>query len=357
MKRTLLIPLILVLAACDSDPAAAPEADSVLIANGGNFSDQNGSVSRLALSDGLVSGGPVLDGFVQAAVPTPSGSLVLVNTFSGGRIDLLDTAGSRTGSVADIPSPRGVVVDGTQAFATMFGFDGSGAVLTVDLTTGAATGDPIPVGAYPEGIAQTGDRLLVANYGFIGSGRSLSVVNRASGEVTTVEVACDGPRDVHAVAGGEVAVVCQGKTVYNDDFSEVLEQTTGRVLFLDAETLALQAAVAFDGQVGSSGGGEASATSPEHLMVLDGAANRIRRVSLSTRQEISSWELSADGSYVGLSGIEHVGDRWYVGRMARAAGGAFPDFTAAGAVAVLDESGNEVGLHVVGPAPTHIAQD
>lgn len=349
---------LLLLAACDSSDPLTPEpsATAVWVANGGNFSDQNGSLSRIALPSVSAEQGPAMDGFIQAVEPAGDELIVLVNTFSGGRIDIVASDGRTVrASVPDVDAPRAVVVDGDRAYITAFAFDGSGSVLTLDIASGTLVGDPIPTGSYPEGIALDSGRLLIANAGFIGAGTTLTTVSLTNGALGSVELECDGPRDVVTLFTGDVAVTCLGKTVYNDDFSEVLERTSGQVVFLSGESLEVQDRVAFDTQLGSTGAGQAAAASLDHLLVLEGATNTVHRIDLSTRAAVSPWTLDDQGAYVGVSGIARSAEGWFVARLARAAGGPFPDYTAAGQVVILDDEGAILQTLAVGPAPTHIA--
>lgn len=352
-----LLALALFLAACDSNSVESSDQAGleIAVANGGNFSDQNGSVSRVAPATGVVFSGPALDGFVQAVEQAGGDLAVLVNTFSGGRIDFVSLgSGERRARSQDLDSPRAAVVVGETLYATLFSGTGEGSVVGLSLSDANLTGEAFSVGSYPEGILELERRLIVANSGFIGSGTTISVIDLSSGTVNTVDVGCDGPRDLVPIPGQDFAVVCHGKTVYNADFSEILEQSNSQVVFLDGSTLTVQDRVLLDAQVGSSGGGQAAAASENEIMVLEGASNAIRRVSLVNREELTKITLSGDGAYVGLSGIAYSSGQWFAGRMARAAGASVPDFTSSGSLVVLDESGLEQANHSVGPAPTHI---
>ena len=349
--------LLFVLAACDTTEvveAPDPIAEAVWIANGGNFSDQNGTLSRLAMNSSTVETGPAVDGFVQAVEPTEGGLLVLLNTFSGGRVEHRSLDGrTLLARSADMPAPRGVVVVDDRAYVSAWEPDGTGSVQVLNLASASVEGS-FAAGSYPEGIARVGTNILVANAGFLGKGTNLTAISLLDGAIRTVELGCDGPRDIVPLNTHETAVVCHGKTIFSLDWSEIVEQTNAQVVFVDGSSLTVQDRVQFDDQVGSTGGGQAAAASPEELLILAGAANTIRRVELAGRTEAGAWTLDDSGTSVGLSGIAYGKDQWYVGRMARAAGGAFPDFTAAGTVVVLDRTGVVTASLSVGSAPTHI---
>ena len=161
---------------------------------------------------------------------------MILNTFSTGRIDVLDLATSQpVGQVQNLPAPRYLAfVDEEKAYATNFVFGGSGLVSVIDLTTNTVAGDPIAVGTSPEGVVVVGDRAFVANYGNTGDGTTLSVIDTSTDTALgTIDLGCDGPKDLLLDGDNEIVVVCLGKTVFNADFTEILEQTNGQVLFVN----------------------------------------------------------------------------------------------------------------------------
>ena len=60
------------------------------------------------------------------------------------------------------------------------------------------------------------------------------------------------PREIFVVAGSELVVVCEGKTVYNDDFTEILEHTNGQVVFLNPSFPGGSQRIELDTQIGSA---------------------------------------------------------------------------------------------------------
>ena len=40
----------------------------------------------------------------------------------------------------------------------------------------------------------------------------------------------DRPIDIDVDAAGNIWVMCQGKTVYNEDYTEIIEETQGRLV-------------------------------------------------------------------------------------------------------------------------------
>lgn len=343
----------------EDDEPTLTGIEDVVVANGGNFGDQNGSLTFHDPATGQMTNRLDLGGFGQSVALHDGLAYVAVNTFGEGRIEVVDLAsGRQIGQITGVPAPRYVAFAGEKAYATNFVFGGNGLVSVIDLATNTVT-KTIEVGASPEGIVAVGGQLFVANYGTLGDGTTLSVIDPTTDTVAgTLTLPCDGPKDL-LTDGDDVIVICQGKTVFNADFTEIIEQTNGAVLFLDPASGSAGTRIRFGGQLGSSNFTQSAYLAPEAgvLHVLEGSANRIVRIDTRTRSLVSDGIVTlppADG-LTGLTAIAHdaVAGRLYVGRFAAGADGA-PDVTAAGAVVVLDEAGAVQDRFSVGPAPSQI---
>lgn len=372
-RRVLLtIPLIAaaVLAGCDlfGDDKSESKVvtESVIVANGGNFSDQNGSLSFYDPGTGSVSASADLGGFAQAIAMHNEEIYVLLNTFSTGRISVLGAAtGAVERQIQGIPAPRGIAfVDDEQALVTNlspFGEAGPepAVVSTIDLETGSVDAEAVEVGIYPEGIAVLGDRAYVANSGNLGDGRTLSVIDvESKTAIGSIDLGCDGPNEVFADPDDEIIVVCEGKVVYNDDFTEIIEQTPGQIVVVNATTESVATRSVLPTPAGSENGSQTAyfdATAGE-LYVIDSASGSVYRFGTDSHAVTATLHVPEADDLVGLSAVAY--DRstqsLYVARLARGAGG-FPDFSAAGAVVVLDRSGKAIDRFAVGPTPSHIA--
>lgn len=358
MIQRFVIALALLLSACSMDPnEQGPGVGRLVVSNGGNFADQNGYLSRIDLEFGSVSHGTSLDGFLQGIHPIGNEIAILVNTFGDGRVDFAgmdDLVPVR--SVTGIDSPRGAASIGERLFVTTFAPDGSGSVLELDPLGATVIRSWATGGSYPEGMAVASGRLFAARYGFLGDGSSLAVIDPAADEVGTLELGCDGPRDVLAPAGADLVVICQGKTVYSPDWTEILEMTPGQVVFVDASAGSVTGRIVLDGQIAGSNQAQSSALAEERgsIMLLDGPGERILEVDLAARM-VKEPGVDWSGSAVGLSGIawDPVERRVLVGRLAPGAGG-YPDFAASGTIVAVDESGRILETYDVGPSPTHL---
>ncbi len=354
--------LIVPLAGCElsNAPEDAPASD-LIVANGGNFSDQNGFLSTIALDDGQVAHGADLGGFVQGLVPDGDRVYALLNTFSEGRVEVLSYSASglvRTAQWTGLAAPRDVAFTADTAWVSNFVFGAPGTVVPVDRSTGAR-GPAIPVGEAPEGVLIVDDVLFVANNGSLGAGSSLSRIRLTDRQVTEVSIPCDGPRDLarRSATSTELVVVCTGKTVYNDDFSAILAQTPGKVVFLEsgAGSATVVQVLDLDVQAGNANGSRAihvsERTSELFVTLSDGS---IQVVDLATRSLGGRVVPADDPAVTGVAGVAYNADTdaLYVGRLARSGSGPFPDYTVSGQVHVLGRDGSIRGRWTVGPAPT-----
>ncbi len=348
---------ITLLGGCDTvgnDDADTALAEAIIVANGGNFSDQNGSLTLYDPESGTVTQSATRAGFVQGVLATEGGLVTLINTFEEGRIDVLDPVdGTLTAQYTGIDNPRDAFsVDGVLWVTTStFGQPGH----LVALGAGGEVQSVTPVGSVPEGVVQWADHMVVANNGSLGSGTTLSVVVPSSQETVSVEVGCEGPRDLYAAS--VLVVVCSGKTVYNADFTAVIEQTPGRVVFLDEQFQNEQTIVLPD-QAGSTNGTETAyfSAATQELFVTLSTSEQIVVIDVEGRRVTRVHDLSGHPTLLGLSGIAYDAgrDALYVGRFPQSSAGPFPDYAAAGTVTVLNGEGNEIDAFVAGIAISSI---
>lgn len=346
----------------DNEPAVVTE--SVVVANGGNFSDQNAFLSLYDPATGTVSESADLGGFAPAMAVHGGALWVLLNTFSTGRISVVDpSSGSVTRQFQGLPGPRGIAFGDTKAIVTNlspFGENGAepASVSMIDLQTGTVEADVLKVGIYPEGVAVHAGRAYVANSGNLGDGHTLSVIDVTAKSIAgSIELGCDGPNEVFVDPDDELLVVCEGKVVYNDDFSEIIDQTPGQIVVVNPATQAVVTRTVLSTQAGSENGSQSAYVDPtaEELYVIDSSSGTIYRFATDRNALAATLHVPSSDDLVGLSAVAYdaTTKSLYLGRLARGAGG-FPDFSASGAVVVLDRNGNQTGRFNVGPAPSHI---
>src|SRR5690606_8052569 len=148
MRYLVLLILPLLLVACDSnDPAPEPGASAVLVANQGNFSDGDGSVTAYDPETGTATeriGG--LASIVQSV--ELSGDRLFVTANSGGRVEVRSArSGERLGLV-EVESPRYVASAGpNKAYVTSLLYDRPSEVVVFDPSTQEVAGT-VEVGGF-----------------------------------------------------------------------------------------------------------------------------------------------------------------------------------------------------------------
>jgi hypothetical protein len=366
-----LLPLVvgvgLLLAGCDlvggdGEDGPALRTTSVIVGNGGNFSDQNGSLTAYDPATGQTREAATFGAFLQAMRLEGDSLYVVTNTFTGGRINVFDASTvTRTHQVEAPSTPRAIVpVTDSKAYVTNTRF-GAGAasdesVAAYNRTTGQFQGAMIPMGPIPADAAVAGNQAYVANFGSGGAGTTLTVINVITDQVSgTIDLGCDGPNELFVDQQDEIAVVCQGKTVYNDDFTEIVEQTNGQILFVDGGSGAVVERIELNQQVGSANGTQTAYYAPEseELYVIDGT-DTVLRFDTATNTAADTVAVPESDALTGLTAVAYDGTRQqlYVARYAAGQDG--PDVRAAGSVVRLDRDGSEVATFTVGPAPSHI---
>ena len=359
MTRLRLTCLFLLVAAvgCDgADPIdVVGRADrSLYVANQGNFSDNNGSVTRYDLDTEEVTPDavPNLGGLVQNLYSAPGELYVLLNfddsfTTGNGRVDVVDVeSGARTRQL-DVRTPRAFGVRSATSVgpAEVYVSNLYDATVTpLNLITGA-TGEPVAVGAFPEGVVSVSGRTYVANAGF-GSGTTLSVFDTdyaaATGDaVGTIDGLCQGPRTLLADRELEVWVVCTGTR----DF-ESGEVTGGAVVVLDGATGAVRQRFDSDGLLGSATNGtDAVVVGDEVFVIGDGAVLRF-----DARANALAATLPVAGAPIGAIAYDAAAERIYLGRPDAAS-----PYTVDGVVTIHDRAGAQVGQFGAGLAPSAFA--
>lgn len=328
---------------CDSadvdDGGSTPVA--ILVANQGNFTDGNGSVTRFDPESGEVATLVSQPGSIIQSLAVRA-DLVYVAMNTGDRIDVVHLDRGLVGQIVDVPSPRYLAWadDGRMIISSLY--DNSVSIVDPASETVVATVD---VGANPEGVLVDGSMAFVANHGF-GAGSSLSVVDLDSREVVkTFQLDCDGPRFAFMDRQRDLWVVCTGQTLYDSEFN-VTGTTDGAVLVVDPTTGSTRSRFDLEGMVSTPGPGQDAFYSDEAellFVVLQGET--ILRFDTAANSPVGAIG-PLSGSPIGAVAYDAQDERLYVGRV--------PGFSTAGRVSILDSQGVQVGEFAAGVAPSHI---
>lgn len=364
MTLLLLLVVGLGVAGCDlvgnDNEDTPPPASAVLVGNSGNFSDQNGTLTVYDPATGQASEAAAFDAFLQALHLDGDSLYAVTNTFNGGRIDVFDAASlQQTGQVTSGSTPRAIApATAGKAYVPHTSFSGDAPFVAVyERNAGRFRDATIPLEGSPEDVLVTGGRAFVADYGASGDGTTLRVIDVASDQVAgTVELGCDGPNELFLDAQDEIVVVCQGKTVYNEDFTEIVDQTNGQVVFVDPDTESVIDRIELDQQVGSANFTQTAyyAAASEELYVVDGT-DTVLGFNTATNTAAGRVSVPGDDALTGLTAVAYdaATQQLYVGRFAAGPEGS-PDYTAAGSVVVLNRDGSISTTFAAGPSPAHI---
>ena len=317
----------------------------IVVANQGNFSDANGSLTYFESGAATASQDivPGLNTLIQSVLLQDRTGYILSNTAD--RIDIfnLDTF-ERTGQITGVSSPRYMAVVGTEKAYVSNLFTES--VTIIDLASNTVTGT-VATGKNPEDIAVIGNNAYVANSGFGADDSTLTVIDIATDSVIdTMQTGCDGPRFLEVDNDNELWVFCNGKTVFNADFSEIIEQTNGQVVVFHGATGEEVVRIPLDAQSGASSLGQDAWYDPvtQQMFLVVGA----EVVVFDTVENEQQMAIQIDGDeQIGGIAYESTSDRLYVARIT--------DFTSSGFVSIHDLSGMETGRFSAGVAPAFIA--
>ena len=318
--------------------------NAVYVGNQGNFSDANGSVSIYSPSAGTVvtDGIENLNTLVQSITIHEDRGYIMANTSD--RIDVFDvTTNTRTGQITDIASPRYLaVVDAGKAYVSnLF----SSSVSVIDLSTNMAAGT-VTVGSNPEDIAVIGNKAYVANNGF-GFDSTLTVIDVTTDmPLQTIDLECDGPRFLEADGQDELWVFCNGKTVYNDTFTEIIEQTNGQVIILSASDEIIHR-FELDAQTGASSAGQDTHYDPVTDRIFLVQDKRLLVFDTTNNSQLDSIDIPGDESIGGVA-YDAASDRLFLARIT--------SFTTAGFVSIHNaNNGMEMDRFDAGITPTTLA--
>ncbi len=217
---------------------------------------------------------------------TGSGTVSVINTATGQRIDANSSSSSMDIAVGSSPSALAVSADGTRLYVAN---TGSGTVSVIDTTTTAYTridanssifSTDISVGSSPSALAVSADgkRLYVANRG----SNTVSVVDTSTYKVIDTDTGVAGVNSI-AVGSSPSALVLNGTRLYvanrGSNTVSVIDTTTNKVIDTDTNASGVNSIA-----VGSSPGGLALAGG--RLYVTNTGSGTVSVINAATNQRI-----------------------------------------------------------------------
>jgi len=218
--------------------------NGILISNEGNFFGGNASVSFVSNNFATVENdvfknvnsmllgdtaqSMALDGGLAYIVVNVSKKIEVVNRYTFESLGTVDSG---------LINPRYMAITNGKGYVTDWG-DGSDAtddfiaVINLETYTVEST---IAVAEGPEQIIINENTLYVSHKGGFSSNNIVSIIDAASASVNTITVN-DNPDDMAFDASGNLLVLCEGRVIYNSDFSEITGHTLGSITKIDTNS-------------------------------------------------------------------------------------------------------------------------
>jgi len=335
----------------------------VVIANSGNFSAQDGSLTLYSPSDSAATLDDIDVSFINSLALHNDRLFVVDNTQAdnAGKITTFDTEElGPIDQISDLQRPprRIAFPSENKGYVTNLSrFENrtpdTSTVSVVDLQENTVT-KRIDVGRSPEGIAVAAGKAFVAN----SADGTLSVLDTEADAVTsTLSLeGCPSPKGVFVDGEDEVAVVCQGSA---DRSSEVL--------FLDPSAEQVVSRVGLGAPVGSANATQSSYYSEEaeELYAISGVetfgfggqagTGEIFRVDTDANTLDVTLEVPQNNEFVNITavGYDDTTQDLYVTRLPVDDSGG-PLFSANGIALVLDREGSVVTRFETGNTPGYV---
>lgn len=373
---SVLLPLVfgtLVLSGCDlfgTEDNGSPDLKTtgVFVANGGNFPDQNGTITVYD-PQAMQSSRPAAldqDAFIQSIALQDGRLYTQINTdFGSGRVNILD-ANSYAVTVQSnsLGATRYVAFandDPDRAYVSTL----NGIVRRFNPETGALQGSRIFVGPSASELAATNGKvfatipdssLALTDTLTVNNGSSLTVFDaNAPTDARSIELGCDGPRAIAQDDEDELVVICTGQTVTTDrGRGDVLKRTDGSIVFVDPATESVIKRIPLDVQLGSQNGTQVAHydASSELLHAASSRNGQILRVDTDANALADRIDVPDDPSLTGIAAVAYDGSsqRLYIAR-----NDVEDPFSAEGTAVVLNPDRSILDEFQLGPAPSHIA--
>ncbi|MFB6272888.1 MAG: YncE family protein [Salinibacter sp.] len=355
----------LVFAGCDlfgsNDPESRVTTD-VVVANSGNFSAQDGSLTLYSPLDSSATLNDINVAFINSLTLHNDRLYVVDNTSSdnAGRITIFtpntlepinQISNPRPPRSLAFPTENKGYVTNLSRFDDNFNPKPS-TVSVVNLDSNEVT-KRVDVGRSPRGIGIAVGKAFIAN----AADNTLSVLDVDTDTVlNTISPGCPRPKSVFVDEENEVVVVCQGSS-----------EQSPEVLFLNPGSAEVSAevvdSVGLGAPIGSANGTQSAYYSEEaeELYAVSGGAfgsgtGEIFRVDTDANALATTLQVPQNDGLIGISavGYDDVNQDLYVTRLpVNDSGG--PLYTANGTALVLDRMGNVVTRFKTGHSPGYVA--
>ncbi len=227
----------------DTEPQKKGYTKGVFISCEGAFRANNGSVSWYDTDSSkitnnlfnIVNGRPAGDVIQSFALAGNKGVIVANNS---GKIEIVDLETFKsTGTIIELSYPRYFVyADNGRGYISNGNLHGE--VYEVDLISSTIT-DTISVGMGPEQMLILNNQLYVANSGGWDYDNTISVINTNTNELVETIPVGDIPLALVADLNDDIWVLCMGQVVYNEAWTEIIEETDSKLIRINTRSLSV----------------------------------------------------------------------------------------------------------------------
>ncbi len=239
----------------DDTPRREGYARGVFIACEGAFNASNGSISWYDPDSNIV-----VNNLFEHVNGRPAGDVVQSFTLAGD-LGVIVANNSQKIEVVDLVTFESISTITGFTYPRYFAYTGKGSgylsngnldghVYSIELESGIIT-DTIDVGMGPEQMVVAGNHLYVANSGGWAFDNTVSVIDTRSNEVVATVEAGDIPVALVTDRDNNVWVLSRGKVVYNETWTEIIEETDSRLVRINPVTLKADRSVV----IGTTGDG------------------------------------------------------------------------------------------------------
>ncbi|MFN6377730.1 MAG: DUF5074 domain-containing protein [Flavobacteriales bacterium] len=233
--------LTLAFVSCKKDEEeSVPEVPVTMgfyVLNEGAFLQNNASISYLATNEQIQAdpyfdaNGVPLGDVLQSYVSYGENGYAVLN--NSNKIEVFNRASwENVTTIEGINYPRYIVNGGNEKLYVSAGsFAGSIHVINPVTNTVEST---ISVGNGPERMLVHDGKLYVCNSGGWLEDNSISVIDLATNAVVATITVGDRPMDIDIDANNDIWILCSGKTVWNADYTEIIEETAAQLVKIDA---------------------------------------------------------------------------------------------------------------------------
>ncbi len=287
----------------DAGPERKGYAKGVFINCEGAFGAGNGSISwydtdSVRMVNNLfetVNGRPAGDVVQSFALAGDYGVIVANNSQ---KIEVVDIESfESTATITGFSYPRYFEYSGNgTGYLSNGSFEGQ--VYRIDLREGVVT-DTIEVGMGPEQMVISGNHLFVANSGGWDHDNTISVIDLVTDKVADTITVGDIPVALVADRNDNIWVLCRGQVVYDDTWTEIIEETDSKLVRINSATMTVDREVV-TGQKGDGFNPSWLAAGPDGDMLYFGEADGLYEMSIDDSEQPADPFLEGNFSAAGI---------------------------------------------------------